>query len=235
MASAVEPDITALVELPLPPPLASSLFLDPDFDPSTFLLERRHTPLDELRSEVSTPLASSWSNFKLSRRVLAGQGVDHNAKLTPFATLQLRAYLATLRTSLVAVINEEYESFIGLSLGLRQAAVSNSLATIRRPVLNIRNEVLLVKETLEEMREEMEGVLEIRKSVREGKAVLRRLLEVEEAVEKVETLLMIGEGSIRATKGRDLDQLVPILETVIAKYSLLDAALSIRRRKGSKE
>ena len=121
-------------------------------------------------------------------------------------TLQLRAYLATLRSSLVAVINEEYESFIGLSLGLRNAAVSNSLAIIKRPVLSIRNEVLLVKETLQEMREEMESVLQVRKGVREGKAVLRRLLEVEGAVEKVESLLMIGEGSVRITKGRDHDQ-----------------------------
>lgn len=80
MGSAVELDAAALVELPLPPPLASSLFLDPDFDPSTFLLERRHTPLDELRSEVSTALYSCCASFKLSRRVLSAQGVDNNIK-----------------------------------------------------------------------------------------------------------------------------------------------------------
>lgn len=116
---------------------------------------------------------------------------------------QLRAYLATLRTSLVAVINSEYEAFIGLSLGLRQASVATFLATIRRPVLSIRSEVTAVKDVLEEMREEMETVLEERKAVREAKALLRRLLEVEDAVEKVEGLLKLGDGS---ATGRELDR-----------------------------
>lgn len=116
---------------------------------------------------------------------------------------QLRAYLATLRTSLVAVINTEYEAFIGLSLGLRHASVANSLSTIRRPVISIRSEVTRVKEELEGMREEMARVLGERKEVREAKASLRRLLEMEEAVEKVESLLKLGDAS---GKERDVDR-----------------------------
>jgi hypothetical protein len=42
------------VELPSAPPLDHTLFQGEDFDPSEFLLGRRHTALDELRSEVST-------------------------------------------------------------------------------------------------------------------------------------------------------------------------------------
>ncbi|ORY89153.1 oligomeric golgi complex component, COG2-domain-containing protein [Leucosporidium creatinivorum] len=146
------------VDLPSVPALDHSLFAGEDFDASEFLLSRRHTALDELRSE-------------------------------------LRAYLATLRTSLVAVINTEYEAFIGLSLGLRHASVANSLSTIRRPVISIRSEVTRVKEELEEMREEMARVLGERKEVREAKASLRRLLEMEEAVEKVESLLKLGDSA----------------------------------------
>lgn len=58
------------------------------------------------------------------------------------------------------------------------------------------------------MRKEMEGVLEDRKLVRERKAVLRRLLEVEDGVGKVEGLLMLGEGSQKTSKpmGYELDQ-----------------------------
>lgn len=115
---------------------------------------------------------------------------------------QLRGYLATLRSSLVGVINEEYEAFIGLSLGLKHAAVSQSLVTIRRPVLSIRGEVMRVKDELEDMRSEMSGVLEERKEVREMKAMMRRLLATEEAVDKVEGLLKpAGE----ADKSRSLD------------------------------
>lgn len=42
-----------LIDLPSAPILHQSLFLDPNFDPSDFLLTRRHTALDDLRSEVS--------------------------------------------------------------------------------------------------------------------------------------------------------------------------------------
>ncbi|KAI5481066.1 component of oligomeric golgi complex 2 [Pseudohyphozyma bogoriensis] len=172
------------VDLPEVPPLSHELFMGSgeEFDPSEFLLERRHLGLEEMRSE-------------------------------------LRAYLATLRTSLVAVINEEYEAFIGLSLGLRHASVSTSLASIRRPVLSIRNEVSRVKTELEGMKEEMEGVLGERKAVREKKAMLRRLLEMEDQVEKVEGLLRVGE----AKKGRDMDRVVDSpakrLERIAAEYS----------------
>lgn len=44
------------------------------------------------------------------------------------------------------------------------------------------------------MKKEMSEVLEERKGVREVKAVLKRLLEVEDAVERVEGLLGLGPG-----------------------------------------
>lgn len=109
-----------------------------------------------------------------------------------------------MRASLVEVINTEYEAFIGLSLGLRHASVSNSLATIKRPVVSIRSEVVRVKVQLEAMRDEIARVLSERKDVRDVKATLRRLLEMEEVVEKVESLLKLGEGG--NGKEREIDQ-----------------------------
>ena len=153
------------LDLPLAPALSHDVLTGPNWDASAFLLERRHTPLDDLRSE-------------------------------------LRAYLATLRTSLVGVINEEYEAFIGLSLGLKHANVAQSLATIRRPVLSIRGEVTRVRGELDDMRTEMSRVLDERKEVRETKAMMRRLLSTEDAVDKVESLLRVGDG---ADKERNLD------------------------------
>ncbi|GAA5926369.1 hypothetical protein JCM1841_006995 [Sporobolomyces salmonicolor] len=173
------------VDLPTAPPLSHELFEGEHFDASEFLLSRRHTGLEELRSE-------------------------------------LRAYLATLRTSLVGVINEEYEAFIGLSLGLRHRNVATSLSTIRRPVLSIRGEVTRVKGELDEMRDEMASVLEERKEVREMKAVMRRLLATEEAVEKVEGLLKMGDSD-KTSKPRDVDQIVDSpakrLERIAAEYN----------------
>lgn len=142
----------AVGQLPDAPPISHSLLTSPDFDASSFLLARRLTPLDQLRSE-------------------------------------LREYLASLKQSLVGVINDEYEAFIGLSLGLKQAHVSQSLARVRKPVLQVRNEVVRVQDELTAMRDEMSSVLEQRKEARESKALMRRLLATDEAVEKVEALL----------------------------------------------
>ncbi|GAA5969864.1 hypothetical protein JCM11641_008068 [Rhodosporidiobolus odoratus] len=171
------------LELPTAPPLGHGVFEGESFNPSDFLLERRHTPLEELRSD-------------------------------------LRAYLATLRTSLVGVINEEYEAFIGLSLGLKHARISTSLATIRRPVLSIRGEVEHVKQELDEMRGEMSDVLEERKEVRELKAMMRRLLATEEAVEKVEGLLKVGKGGEKARQlDLNVDSPAKRLERIASEYT----------------
>ncbi|GAA5853661.1 hypothetical protein JCM5353_001396 [Sporobolomyces roseus] len=173
------------IELPDAPELNHELFQGEEFDPSEFLLGRRHTGLEDLRSE-------------------------------------LRAYLATLRTSLVAVINEEYEAFIGLSLGLKHANVAHSLTTIRRPVLSIRSEVTRVKGELDEMRDEMARVLQERKVCREMKVVMRRLLATEEAVDKVESMLQIGDGE-RSNRARETDESVDSpakrLERIAAEYN----------------
>ncbi|GAA5898368.1 hypothetical protein JCM8208_006959 [Rhodotorula glutinis] len=171
------------VDLPLAPALSHDVLTAPNWDASAFLLERRHTPLDDLRSE-------------------------------------LRTYLATLRTSLVGVINDEYEAFIGLSLGLKHANVAHSLATIRRPVLSIRGEVTRVRRELDDMRTDMSRVLDERKEVRETKAMMRRLLSTEDAVDKVEGLLRVGDG---ADKERSLDLSVDSpakrLERVASEYT----------------
>lgn len=68
--------------------------------------------------------------------------------------------------------------------------------------MSIRSEVVRVKAQLEAMRDEIAGVLSERKDVRDVKATLRRLLEMEEVVEKVESLLKLGEGN---GKEREVD------------------------------
>lgn len=156
--------LEAVGQLPEAPPISHSLLASPDFDASSFLLARRLTPLDQLRSE-------------------------------------LREYLASLKQSLVGVINNEYEAFIGLSLGLKQAHVSQSLARVRKPVLQVTNEVVRVQDELTAMQDEMSSVLEQRKEAREAKALMRRLLATDEAVEKVEALLNLESPSTATAAG----------------------------------
>lgn len=67
------------VDLPSPPPLNSALFLGKDFDASEFLLARRHTALEELRSEVSA--SSRWVGR--SGRASGGAGGQVGACFRP--------------------------------------------------------------------------------------------------------------------------------------------------------
>ena len=102
MAGMSESKGVNLNDLPFPPSLAHGLFTHNDFDADQFLLERRHTGLDDLRTD-------------------------------------LRAYLHELRNELVGVINEDYEDFIGLGMGLR--ATDRRLQRVRGPVDSVRNAV----------------------------------------------------------------------------------------------
>lgn len=90
-------------------------------------------------------------------------------------------------------------------------------------MLSIRSEVSRVKDELEAMKHEMESVLGERKEVREAKALLRRLLEMEEGVEKVEALLKLGEGTGTARDTPDrlhvVDSPAKRLERVAGEYS----------------
>jgi hypothetical protein len=49
--------------LPLPPPLSPSVFLSDSFQPDSFLVTRRHVPLDELRSELRAYLTQTRSEL----------------------------------------------------------------------------------------------------------------------------------------------------------------------------
>lgn len=108
---------------------------------------------------------------------------------------ELRAYLAQLKASLVGVINDEYETFISLSLGLKQANVAHSLGAIKRPVLGLRQQVAKVKEELERKRDEIDALLDQKSDVRSETAELKRLLDVDELAAKVEDWLGVSSSA----------------------------------------
>lgn len=152
-----------LLELPIAAPLSHDLFLDAAFSPDAFLLSRRHTSLDDLRSD-------------------------------------LRSYLTSLRAELVALINEDYEDFIGLGMGLR-GTVERALGRMRLPVDEVRSEVQGAKEALEEVKAEVEEQLEERRKIREGKKLVKVILDCGEAVAKVED--MLGIAAVPAPTGKE--------------------------------
>ncbi|PNH09417.1 hypothetical protein TSOC_003943 [Tetrabaena socialis] len=71
----------------------------------------------------------------IRKRVAEGEG---SVNSVPLATLQseLNTYLATLKTKLVEVINEDYSDYVGLSG--RLANVEGSVVRMRKPLLELR-------------------------------------------------------------------------------------------------
>ncbi|KAJ9104921.1 hypothetical protein QFC19_003716 [Naganishia cerealis] len=102
---------------------------------------------------------------------------------------ELREYLAALREELGDLINDEYEEFISLSLGLRGEA--EQLEKIKLPLQVIRIEVEDIRSTFVASQNSLETLLHERSSLREEKAILDLLLHLTETLERTENLLGI--------------------------------------------
>jgi len=146
------------IELPVGLPLSHQVFRDPGFDPDQFLLSRRHTALEDLRTE-------------------------------------LRSYLAGLKSELVGLINEDYEDFIGLGMGLR-GTVERAMGKMKAPIGQAKEDVLKARKELDIERADLEGLLHERRKVMEGKKLVRLMLDCGDSVTKVEEMLSIQQSQL---------------------------------------
>jgi hypothetical protein len=151
------------LDLPVGLPLSHQVFRDPDFDPDQFLLSRRHTTLDDLRTE-------------------------------------LRSYLSGLKAELVGLINEDYEDFIGLGMGLR-GTVERAMGKMKAPIGQAKLDVLEARGKLDIERGDLEGLLNERRKVIEGKKLVRLMLDCGDSVTKVEEMLSIQQPPLLANQG----------------------------------
>ncbi|KXZ52971.1 hypothetical protein GPECTOR_8g343 [Gonium pectorale] len=107
----------------------------------------------------------------------------------PLATLQneLNSYLATLKTKLVEVINEDYSDYVGLSG--RLANVEGAVVRMRRPLIELRDKLHAVQEAVRSELNSLNQGLRRRKEVATQRALLELTLEVSHVAAKVEKLL----------------------------------------------
>ncbi|KAJ9114193.1 hypothetical protein QFC20_001709 [Naganishia adeliensis] len=87
------------------------------------------------------------------------------------------------------LINDEYEEFISLGLGLRGEA--EQLEEIRLPLQVLKNEVEGIRSTFQNAQSGLETLLAERSSLREEKAILDLLIHLTETLERTENLLGI--------------------------------------------
>ncbi|MBW0475799.1 hypothetical protein O181_015514 [Austropuccinia psidii MF-1] len=141
------------IELPTTAPLSHQIFRDPNFDPDEFLLSRRHTSLDDLRTE-------------------------------------LRTYLFGLRTELVGLINDDYEDFIGLGIGLR-GTVERAMGKMKAPLEVAKQNVKDARSDLQNQWGLLQNFLTERRQVLNAKKLIRLMIDCGDSVSKVEEILSI--------------------------------------------
>ncbi|EIN11926.1 COG complex component [Punctularia strigosozonata HHB-11173 SS5] len=102
---------------------------------------------------------------------------------------ELRDFLAHLKDSLVQLINDDYEAFISLSTDLQ--AEGARLERLKTPLGDIKAQVLMSRDELQTLQDEIEAKLQKRAALREEKAFLRQLISISESVTRLESLLHI--------------------------------------------
>ena len=103
----------------------------------------------------------------------------------------LRAYLATLRQELVAIINSDYEDFINLGGSHLLGSDDQMSFRMRKPLEGVSREIQDAQEELTAAKRALEDRLRKRDDIRSKKQACRRLLGVNDQLIKVEELLHV--------------------------------------------
>jgi len=154
-------------------------------------------------------------------------------RFVPLATLQneLQSYLATLKTKMVEVINEDYADYVSLST--RLANVDGAVTRMRRPLMELKDKLVVVGDAVRAELAALSAGLRRRKEVATGRALLELMQDLAHVASKVEKLLAEvaaaskegdeGDGVALAGGGSwgDLDARSRLLERVAGEVSRL--------------
>ncbi|GJJ77758.1 conserved oligomeric Golgi complex subunit 2 [Entomortierella parvispora] len=141
---------------------------------------------------------------------------------------QLIAHMKELKTELVELINSDYADFINLSTNLN--GVDRMMEDLRKPLDKMKGDAIAVKTNLESVVGSLEQKLEHRAEIREKKASLQLLLNINESVSKVEGLLQLSKGSDSSASGLQEGQesisVAKRLERVAIEYNQMQYLVS---------
>lgn len=117
---------------------------------------------------------------------------------------ELRLYLNILKNKLISIINNDYEDFINLGGSHLLGSEDQMSIRMRKPLENIiYKEIKDCKETLVEIRFELSMKLKKRDLIRKRKLICRKLLAVNDQVNKVEEMLFISNIASTFTSSGD--------------------------------
>ncbi|XP_033125894.1 conserved oligomeric Golgi complex subunit 2-like [Anneissia japonica] len=112
----------------------------------------------------------------------------------------LDVYFRSLKNAMVELINKDYADFVNLSSNL--VGMDKAINSLAIPLGQLREEVLSVKSVMEDAEKAVQQKLLARAKIREKKACLQRLININKSVEKMEVILGI-RGSAEGIENDD--------------------------------
>ena len=108
---------------------------------------------------------------------------------------ELRSYLTSLRQQLVSIINSDYEDFINLGGSHLLGSEDQMSYRMRKPLEGISREIKEAMDELLGVKLSLESRLARRDDVRNRKATCRKMLGINEQIQKVEEMLLISSST----------------------------------------
>eukprot|EP01135_Chromosphaera_perkinsii_P001284 Nk52_evm11s164 gene=Nk52_evmTU11s164 len=151
------------------------------FDKDTFFQKR--FDVDRFVSRVAGSSAATGTS--------GIYGASKVGKKVSLETLNadLQKYFGELKIELVELINKEYADFVNLSSNL--VGVDYSIKNLKEPLIDIREDILKARGSIDHVIGELESNLNVRSEIREKKQCLQLFLNISLSVRKIESLLNI--------------------------------------------
>lgn len=99
----------------------------------------------------------------------------------------LGIYLKVLRSAMIELINEDYADFVNLSSNL--VGLDQSIHSIQTPLTGLKDELLMIKETLQGIMLEVNECLERKRQLHEELKSIQSLTKVRRSIAKLEGIL----------------------------------------------
>ncbi|KAL1138764.1 hypothetical protein AAG570_008826 [Ranatra chinensis] len=134
----------------------------------------------------------------------------------------LGVYLKVLRSAMIELINKDYADFVNLSSNL--IGLDKAINSIQTPLGQLREELLLVRQSIDDAMSDVSNQMGRRQELRERKRSLRSLMRAQTALKKLRILLSTGEDGCGGQC--HLDSTVATLERAVAEYNQLQYNIS---------
>lgn len=99
----------------------------------------------------------------------------------------LGLYLKVLRSAMIELINEDYADFVNLSSNL--VGLDQSIHSIQSPLTGLKDEILMIKQTLQDTMQEVHECLERKRQLHEESRSIQSLSKVRRSIAKLEGIL----------------------------------------------